>query len=144
MLLNDPYLSFSIVVSILLGGWIVDYLFPILEILEEKEVEQPVLYDEPEYTGSYSSPLWPSPRPLNFAKSLAIFKGRLNHKGAIDFLAKHAEISVDEFLKVNPLTYLKVYMPNTDPYTLLDSRSQDELTIYLNREKLIESIRLVG
>ena len=148
MLLNDPYLSFSIVVSILLGGWIVDYLFPILEIVEEKEevevLETSVSYDEPQYTGSYSSHLWPSPRPLNFARSLAIFKGRLTHKGAIGFLANHAEISIDEFLKVNPLTYLKVYMPNTDPYTLLDSRSQDELTIHLNREKLIESIRLVG
>jgi len=144
MLLNDPYLSFSIVVSILLGGWIVDYLFPILEIVEEKEVEQPVLYNEPEYTGSYSSSLWPSPRPLNFARSLAIFKGRLTHKGAIQFLANHAEISIDEFLKVNPLTYLKVYMPNTDPYTLLDAYNQAELTIHLNREKLIESVRLVG
>ena len=143
MLLNDPYLSFSIVVSILLGVWIVDYLFPIPEIVEEKE-EVEVLETSLPYTGSYSSNLWPSPRPLNFAKSLAIFKGRLNHKGAIDFLASHAEIPVDEFLKVNPLTYLKVYMPNTDPYTLLDSYTQDELTIHLNREKLIESVRLGG
>lgn len=142
MFLDDPYLSFSIVGSIILGVCIVDYLFPIsVEYKEEPELLEPVVS---EYTGSYSSPLWPSPRPLNFARSLAIFKGRLTHKGAIYFLAKHAEISIEEFLTVNPLTYLKVYMPNIDPYTLLDAHYQDELTVHLNREKLIESVRLVG
>ena len=144
MFLDDPYLSFSIVGSIILGVCIVDYLFPIpipVEEKEEPEFLEPVVS---EYTGSYSSTLWPSPRPLNFARSLAIFKGRLTHKGAIHFLATHAEISIEEFLTVNPLTYLKVYMPNTDPYTLLDAHAQDELTLHLNREKLIESVRLVG
>jgi hypothetical protein len=150
MFLDDPYLSTAIVAVLLLSTHFVDRFFTDTPApIEYMEVHIPLkplyLEEVPKYTGSYDSPLWPSPRPVNFVKALGInYRGRITHKYAIDLLASYAEIPVNEFLKVNPLIYLKVHMPKTDPFILIDAYNQAQLNTFLNREKLMESIRLVG
>lgn len=56
---------------------------------------------------------WPFMRAKNFVNYTEKYRGRLNHKTAIDILAKRAGISIDELLLMNPIAYAEKYMSLT-------------------------------
>ena len=68
----------------------------------------------------YNHRYWPSPRAVNFVRYLRNrgyycdvqnpAKIRLTHAIALNILAKIARCSVDELLKINPLTYAEKYI----------------------------------
>jgi hypothetical protein len=55
----------------------------------------------------YKHRFWPSPRPRNFAKALGHHPR--THEQALDMLAKHANITVEELLETCPHVYGERY-----------------------------------
>jgi hypothetical protein len=56
---------------------------------------------------------WPFMRAKNFVNYTEKYRGRLNHKTAIDILAKRAGITIDQLLLMNPIAYAEKYMSLT-------------------------------
>jgi len=81
------------------------------------------------YHTDYNNPLWPSPMPVRFVQIIKdrsyydtqLYEGRITHGKAIEFLAKRANMSPEEFLKVNPIQYLERYMKFVNAASVLGS-----------------------
>jgi hypothetical protein len=73
---------------------------------------------KPRNTTKYNHHLWPSPRPVIFARTLIKRNpslkpvSRLTHEVALGILANHAKLTVEALLLTNPLVYSKKYMFN--------------------------------
>jgi len=88
---------------------------------------------------NYNHRYWPSPRPVLFAKYINYINNykqetRLTHTSALEQLAKYAKCSVEELLKINPITYIQKYLNNTEylyKKTIIDSREYHQLSLYL-------------
>lgn len=100
-----------------------EYISKKVEV-EEKPVTETPVPEAPKRTSHklYKHPLWPSPRPVNFVRhmvkigilSYKKWEGRLTHEKALDALAFHAQITVDELLTVDPITYIKTRLNYSD------------------------------
>lgn len=100
-------------------------------------------------TTDYKHDLWPSPRPVNFVKALVKgdhvqIEGRITHAKAIEILAKRAEMSPDMFLKTDPITYTKIFMPSQYNAAMLLGHSIQRLEDTIRRHQYIDSLRKHG
>ena len=95
------------------------------------EPPKPV-HKKPNYNHRY----WPSPRAVLFAKYLYVYQlqkpspPRLTHIVALELLARHVKCSVEDFLKINPLTFIEKYLGNTNylyKKSIIDSREYSNL-----------------
>jgi hypothetical protein len=133
------------------------------ELVEEQPciepVEQPIeqTYQPPDLsagTGSitstrskrpefdYRHELWPSPRPVNFVKALVKgdhvrIEGRISHGKAIEILASRAKMKPEQFLKVDPLTYTKSFMPHQYNAAVLLGQSIQRLEDFIRQQQNI-------
>lgn len=116
------------------------------EKIPEHIPEPPKLaHKKPNYNHRY----WPSPRAVLFAKYLYAYHlkkpcpPRLTHTVALELLAKHVNYSVEDFLKINPLTFIEKYLGNTKylfTKSIIDSREYSNLHSDLTYEtKLAEA-----
>jgi hypothetical protein len=75
---------------------------------------------------NYNHPNWPSPITKRFAKHLATHSGKADpktiktHQDALEFIAKRANISVEQLLKWT----IKYYQSFSEPWTLVKGGSQ--------------------
>jgi len=69
---------------------------------------------EPKIKPEYNHPLWPSPRAARFAKALAADSyrkpARMSHVQALQYLADHAHITVDELRQMTHMQYMAKHM----------------------------------
>jgi len=98
------------------------------------------------YSSDYRHQLWPSPRPVNFVKALVKgdhvrIEGRLTHGKAIEILARRAEMTPETFLKTDPLTYTKIFMPNQVNAAMLLGQSIQRLENTIRRYQYEEAWR---
>lgn len=98
----------------------------------------------------YRHEYWPSPRPVNFVKALiksghsVEYEGRLTHAKAVDILASIAEMDIHEFLKTDPITYTKIFMPEQYTASILLGRSIKSLEETISRHKYLDTLRRHG
>lgn len=97
----------------------------------------------------YKNEFWPSPRPVNFVKAIASAEsvkpeGRLTHGKAIEFLSKRAQMSPDAFLKTDPITYTKLFMPARYTAGMLIGKSIQDLEATIRRHQFIADLRKHG
>lgn len=129
------------------------------EVVEEQYDVQPVEQADPSPhvpadTGSialtrskrpefdYRHELWPSPRPVNFVKALVKgdhiqIEGRISHGKAIEILASRAEMKPEQFLRVDPLTYTKMFMPHQYNAAVLLGQSIQRLEDFIRQQQNI-------
>jgi hypothetical protein len=135
---------------------------PVDPVDTEQLVEQPeppaipAPITEPIVTPEYKRPafdyrheFWPSPRPVNFVKALVKsdhvqIEGRLSHGRAIELLASRAEMKPDEFLRVDPITYTKFFMPSQYNAAVLLGQSIQRLEDTIRRHQYLDSLRRHG
>lgn len=128
----------------------------------EQPVEQPEApaiptpITEPIVTSEYKRPpfdyrheFWPSPRPVNFVKALVKsdhvhIEGRLTHGKAIELLASRAELKPEEFLRVDPITYTKIFMPSQYNAAVLLGQSIQRLEDTIRRHQYLNTLRRHG
>jgi len=101
------------------------------------------------YAYDYRNDLWPSPRPVNFVKALVKsdhvhIEGRLSHGKAIELLASRAGMTPEMFLKTDPITYTKVFMPSHYNAAMLLGQSIQRLEDTIRRHKYLAELRLHG
>ena len=86
-----------------------------LEVEEPEESEE----SEPVIAPEYNHSLWPSPRAVRFAKALeadsrfwnrGLKPKRWSHVSALEYLAAHAKITVDELRRMRPINYMTKYL----------------------------------
>jgi len=71
---------------------------------------------------AYNHALWPSPRPKLYAKTLGL--PATSHRAALQSLADHAGVSLEELLTINPLIYETEHMAGKSPPMNRDTRSR--------------------
>jgi hypothetical protein len=101
------------------------------------------------YAYDYRNDLWPSPRPVNFVKALVKsdhvhIEGRLSHGKAIELLASRAGMTPEMFLKTDPITYTKIFMPSHYNAAMLLGQSIQRLEDTIRRHKYLAELRLHG
>jgi hypothetical protein len=101
------------------------------------------------YASDYRHEFWPSPRPVNFVKALVKadhvhIEGRLTHGKAIELLASRAEMKPDDFLRVDPLTYTKAFMPSQYNAAMLLGQSIQRLEDTIRRHQYLNTLRRHG
>ena len=104
-------------------------------------------YTRPSF--DYRHEFWPSPRPVNFVKALVKadhvqIEGRLTHAKAIELLASRAEMKPDEFLRVDPITYTKFFMPAQYNAAVLLGQSIQRLEDTIRRHQYLDTLRRHG
>ena len=97
----------------------------------------------------YRHEFWPSPRPVNFVKALVKsdhvqIEGRLTHGKAIELLASRAEMKPEEFLRVDPITYTKIFMPSQYNAAVLLGQSIQRLEDTIRRHQYLNTLRRHG
>jgi hypothetical protein len=102
-----------------------------------------------DYSTDYRNEFWPSPRPVNFVKALARYnhipiEGRLSHGKAIDHLASRAGMTPQMFLKMDPITYTKLFMPSHYNAAMLLGQSIQRLEDTIRRHKYLAELRMHG
>ena len=104
------------------------------QILEQipEQIPEPKAHKKPNYNHHY----WPSPRAVLFVKYLYVCQlkkpspPRLTHAAALEILANYAQCSVEDLLKINPLTYIEKCLGNTKylfAKSIIDSREYTNL-----------------
>jgi hypothetical protein len=101
------------------------------------------------YSSDYRHELWPSPRPVNFVKALVKgdhiqIEGRITHGKAIELLAKRAQMTPEEFLNTNPITYTKIFMPHQYNAAVLLGQSIQRLEDTIRRHQYLDTLRRHG
>jgi hypothetical protein len=124
------------------------------EVSEPNVIPTPIT--EPIVSSEYKRPpfdyrheFWPSPRPVNFVKALVKsdhvqIEGRLSHGKAIELLASRAEMKPDEFLRVDPITYTKFFMPAQYNAAMLLGQSIQRLEDTIRRHQYLNTLRRHG
>jgi len=84
---------------------------------DETQLPEPEPEPEPVVKPEYNHRRWPSPRAVRFAKALAADSYRkpdqMTHVEALQCLAAHARLTVDELRRMTPTDYLAKHMgPN--------------------------------
>jgi len=97
----------------------------------------------------YKHEFWPSPRPVNFVKALVKGRdlhteGRINHAKAIEILSSRAGMKIDDFLRVDPITYIKIFMPAQYNATVLLGPSVKRIEDTLRRHLYLDTLRRHG
>jgi hypothetical protein len=98
---------------------------------------------EPTY---YRNRFWPSPRPVNFVRELIKMKyniqleGRLTHRKAITILSQHAGIDESLFLKIDPISFSKLFMPSLFNYEKVIGLPVHVLYEEFNKNNYIEKL----
>lgn len=104
-------------------------------------------YREPTY---YRNRFWPSPRPVNFVRELIKMKynieleGRLTHRKAIKILSQHAGIEESLFLKIDPISFSKLFMPSLFNYEKVIGLPVHALYREFNKNNYIEKRCAMG
>jgi hypothetical protein len=83
---------------------------------------------------------WPFMRAKNVANYLNLNKGRMNHMKILAILAERLNITVDELLHMNPLTYMQRHDKKYIRYTDLDKLFGPDIT-YSLRSQLADEAR---
>jgi hypothetical protein len=91
---------------------------------------------------NYRHELWPSPRPINFVKALVKgdhiqIEGRLTHGKAIEILSNRANMYPEQFMRVDPVTYTKKFMPHQYNAAVLLGRSIQNLEDTVRRHQKV-------
>jgi len=136
-----------------------------LDAAVSKEVDEPLEQSEPSdstdlseaivtpgykcYSTDYRNVLWPSPRPVNFVKALVKsdhvhIEGRLTHGKAIEILSSRACMQPEEFLRVDPITYSRTFMPHQYNAAVLLGQSIQKLEEYIRRQQYLLTLRKHG
>jgi hypothetical protein len=77
---------------------------------------------------------WPFMRAKNVANYLNLSKGRMNHMKILAVLAERLNITVDELLHMNPLTYMQRHDKKYIRYTNLDKLFGSDITYRLRSQ----------
>lgn len=101
------------------------------------------------YSTNYKNEFWPSPRPVNFVKALVKsdhvhIEGRLSHGKAIEILSSRAQMPPDVFLKTDPITYTKLFMPSHYNAAMLLGQSIQRLEDTIRRQQYLTELRRHG
>ena len=101
------------------------------------------------YTYDYRHELWPSPRPVNFVKALVKgdhvqIEGRITHGKAIEILSNRANMTPEQFLNTNPITYTKIFMPHQYNAAVLLGQSIQRLEDTIRRHQYLSELRRHG
>jgi len=101
------------------------------------------------YAYDYRHELWPSPRPVNFVKALVKgdhvqIEGRITHGKAIEILSNRAQMTPEQFLSTNPITYTKVFMPHQYNAAMLLGQSIQRLEETIRRHQYLSELRRHG
>ena len=101
------------------------------------------------YATDYRHELWPSPRPVNFVKALVKgdhveINGRLTHGKAIEILSSRAQMTPEQFLSTNPITYTKIFMPHQYNAAILLGQSIQRLEDTIKRHQYLATLRKYG
>ena len=101
------------------------------------------------YSTDYKNDFWPSPRPVNFVKALVKsdhvhIEGRLSHGKAIELLASRAGMIPEKFLKTDPITYTKLFMPSHYNAAMLLGQSIQRLEDTIRRQQYLTELRRHG
>lgn len=101
------------------------------------------------YATDYRNELWPSPRPVNFVKALVKgdhvhIEGRITHGKAIEILSSRAQMTPEQFLDTNPITYTKIFMPHQYNAAMLLGQSIQRLEDTIRRHQYVSELRRHG
>jgi len=101
------------------------------------------------YATDYRNELWPSPRPVNFVKALVKgdhvqIEGRITHGKAIEILSNRAQMTPEQFLSTNPITYTKIFMPHQYNAAVLLGQSIQRLEDTIRRHQYLSELRKHG
>jgi hypothetical protein len=101
------------------------------------------------YASDYRNELWPSPRPVNFVKALVKgdhvqIEGRLSHGKAIEILSSRAQMPPEAFLRTDPITYTRVFMPSQYNAAVLLGQSIQRLEDTIRKHKYLSELRRHG
>lgn len=101
------------------------------------------------YATDYRNELWPSPRPVNFVKALikgdhVQIEGRITHGKAIEILSNRAQLTPEQFLNTNPITYTKIFMPHQYNAAVLLGQSIQRLEDTIRRHQYLSELRRHG
>ena len=101
------------------------------------------------YATDYRNELWPSPRPVNFVKALVKgdhvqIEGRITHGKAIEILSNRAQLTPEQFLSTNPITYTKIFMPHQYNAAVLLGQSIQRLEDTIRRHQYLSELRRHG
>jgi len=101
------------------------------------------------YSTDYRNELWPSPRPVNFVKALVKgdhvqIEGRITHGKAIEILSNRAQMTPEQFLSTDPITYTKIFMPHQYNVAMLIGQSIQRLEYTIRRHQYLDMLRRHG
>lgn len=101
------------------------------------------------YSTDYKNEFWPSPRPVNFVKALVKgdhvhIEGRLTHGKAIEILSNRAQMPPEVFLRTDPISYTKLFMPSQYNAAVLLGQSIQRLEDTIRRHKYLADLRRHG